>query len=107
MSWIALVFLGICEIFMVLLFKKVSLSKGRAWFVWFCFTSFVGAISFYLLSLAMKTIDMSVAYAIWTGIGASGGVICLSLFYKERISVQKFIFLAMIILSMVGLKLLS
>lgn len=107
MSWIVLLCSGICEVFMVLLFKKVSLSQGKEWGFWFVATLLVGAISFFLLSLAMKEIDMSVAYAIWTGIGASGGVVFSSLLYREKISLQKSLFLTMIILSMVGLKLLS
>ena len=44
------------------------------------------AITFILvlvLKLAMTTIPMGTAYAIWTGIGTAGGAIVGMLFYKE------------------------
>jgi quaternary ammonium compound-resistance protein SugE len=31
-----------------------------------------GGISFYLLSVALKTLPVGTAYAVWTGIGAVG-----------------------------------
>lgn len=33
------------------------------------------ALSVWLLAVAMKTIPMGTAYAVWTGIGAIGGVV--------------------------------
>lgn len=38
-------------------------------------------ISFGLLSVAMREITMSSAYAIWTGIGACGGVLVGIIFF--------------------------
>ena len=32
-------------------------------------------LSFWFLSIAMKTLPMGTAYAVWTGIGAIGGVV--------------------------------
>ena len=34
-----------------------------------------GGISFYLLSLAMQSIPVGTAYAVWTAIGAAGAVL--------------------------------
>lgn len=42
-----------------------------------------GAIGFYSLSVAMKSLPVGTAYAIWTGIGAAGTVAPDILFLKE------------------------
>ena len=60
-------------------------------------------ISFSLLTLALKKIPVSVAYAIWSGIGtviiASIGII----FFKESINSLKIVSIAVIIIGVVGL----
>ena len=62
------------------------------------------AISLTLLSYAMQTIAMSVAYAIWTGIGAIGAVVVGVVFEGENINFKKALFLALIIFSVIMLK---
>ena len=62
------------------------------------------ALSLTLLSYAMQTIAMSVAYAIWTGIGAIGAVVVGVAFEGEKINFKKALFLALIIFSVVMLK---
>ena len=57
-----------------------------------------------LLSYAMQTIAMSVAYAIWTGIGAIGAVVVGVVFEGEKINFKKALFLALIIFSVIMLK---
>ena len=47
---------------------------------------------------------MSVAYAIWTGIGAIGAVLVGVVFNNEKINLEKALFLALIIFSVVMLK---
>ncbi len=62
-------------------------------------------LSFGMLTLALKKIDVSVAYAIWSGVGtaliASIGV----LWFKEPATAIKLISLALIIIGVVGLNL--
>ncbi|HTF38708.1 MAG TPA: multidrug efflux SMR transporter [Blastocatellia bacterium] len=62
-------------------------------------------LSFGMLTLALKKIDVSVAYAIWSGVGtaliASIGV----LWFKEPATALKLISLALIIIGVVGLNL--
>ena len=62
------------------------------------------AISLWLLSYAMQAMPMSVAYAIWTGIGAIGAVGVGIVFGKEKMSAQKAFYLSLITLSAVMLK---
>ena len=62
------------------------------------------SLSLTLLSYAMQTIAMSVAYAIWTGIGAIGAVVVGVVFEGEKINFKKALFLALIIFSVIMLK---
>ena len=64
------------------------------------------AISLWLLSYAMQAMPMSVAYAIWTGIGAVGAVGVGVIFNGEKMSVQKAFYLSLITLSAVMLKII-
>lgn len=60
---------------------------------------------FIFLSLAMREIQMSTAYAVWTGLGAAGAVLAGILVFKESASVKRLFFLSLIIIGAVGLKL--
>ena len=64
------------------------------------------AISLWLLSYAMQAMLMSVAYAIWTGIGAVGAVGVGVIFNGEKMSVQKAFYLSLITLSAIMLKII-
>ena len=63
--------------------------------------------SFVFLAYSMKTLPMGTAYAIWTGIGASGGAILGMLFYGESKNWRRLIFIGMVLGAAVGLKLVS
>ena len=62
------------------------------------------AISLWLLSYAMQAMPMSVAYAIWTGIGAVGAVLVGVVFNNEKVNLEKALFLSLIIISAAMLK---
>ncbi|MCL7747554.1 SMR family transporter [Halalkalibacter sp. MEB205] len=64
-------------------------------------------LSFLFLSLAMSILPMAIAYAVWTGIGAAGGVVIGMLFYNESKHWKRLFFLSMIIFASVGLKLVT
>ena len=64
------------------------------------------AISLWLLSYAMQAMPMSVAYAIWTGIGAVGAVGVGVIFNGEKMSAQKAFYLSLITLSAIMLKII-
>lgn len=104
MVWIALIFAGLFEMFGVLMINK--LHKDRNWqslaLLILCF-----GISFILLGYAMETLPMGTAYAIWTGIGASGGAILGMIFYGESKDWKRLVFIGMVLGAAVGLKLVS
>lgn len=62
------------------------------------------AISFYLLSVALRTLPIGTAYAVWTGIGALGTVIVGMLFLGESRDVMRIVFLLLLVTGIVGLK---
>lgn len=62
----------------------------------------IGGITF--LTLAMKTLPVSVAYPIWTAVGALGTVVLGYLFLGEGLSALKIASVAAIALGVAGLK---
>ena len=102
--FLALVLAGCCEVSGVFFITKFSKSTGVK--KWANFILLLGnfAFSLTLLSYAMQTIAMSVAYAIWTGIGAIGAVVVGVVFEGEKINFKKALFLALIIFSVIMLK---
>lgn len=58
------------------------------------------------LSIAMQEIPLSVAYAVWTGVGAVGAVLVGVIVNKDTINAQKVLGLAIIIVSAIALKIL-
>ena len=67
----------------------------------------IGAIviSLGLLGIALKTLPVGTAYAIWVGVGAAGTAIAGMILFGETASVGKFLSLALIVGGIVGLKL--
>ena len=65
------------------------------------------AISFLLLSTAMKTIPVGTAYAVWTGIGAVGVAVLGMILFDESRDILRIISLMLIICGIIGLKLVS
>ena len=61
--------------------------------------------SFLLLGLALKTLHVGTAYAIWVGIGAAGTALLGIFLFGESIDVLKLVSLGLICAGIVGLKL--
>jgi len=104
MSWIYMVLAGIFEITGVASISILNRKQNPASFMLMVSTF---GLSFLFLSLAMKTIPMSTAYAVWTGIGASGGAAAGILFYNEPKSIVRIASIIIVLASAVGLKLIS
>jgi quaternary ammonium compound-resistance protein SugE len=63
------------------------------------------ALSGVFLWLAQKSIPMGTAYAVWTGVGATGTLLVGILFYGDSTSIWRMLSALMIIIGIVGLKL--
>lgn len=102
MSWVYLFLAGMLEIVWAIGLKYTE-GFTRLWPS--VITIAVAWLSFYLLALAVKTIPVGTGYAIWTGIGAAGVAILGMILFGEPATIARFMFLALIIVGIVGLKL--
>ncbi|MDF2651994.1 MAG: transporter [Paenibacillus sp.] len=104
MGWIFLMFAGMFEVVGVVGMNQINKAKTIRSFSIFI----VGIVmSFALLSLAMKSLPMGTAYAVWTGIGTVGGAVVGMLYYGESSDWKRIMFIAMVLSAAVGLKLIS
>lgn len=104
MAWLAIITAGLCEVFGVTMMNRWQNEKKFSMIVWLI-VSF--ALSLALLSYAMNSVPMSTAYAVWTGLGASGGALIGMIFFGESKDWKRILFITMILVSAVGLKLIS
>jgi quaternary ammonium compound-resistance protein SugE len=101
MAWIYLVIAGIFEIVWAIGLKY---TEGFTKAVPSLITLVGMAISFYFLSMAVKTLPIGTAYAIWTGIGAAGAVILGIVLFGEPRNLLRLMFVAFILVGIIGLK---
>ena len=104
MAWISLILAGLSEMLGVAMINKFH--KERNWQS-VVFLIFGFGTSFFFLAFAMQSLPMGTAYAIWTGIGASGGAIVGMLLYGESKDWKRLIFIAIVLCAAIGLKLVS
>jgi quaternary ammonium compound-resistance protein SugE len=63
------------------------------------------AASMYLLSMAVRTLPVGTAYAVWTGIGAAGTALLGIMLLGESASPWRLVCIGLIVLGILGLKL--
>lgn len=104
MAWIFLLVAGALEVMW-----STCLKLSHGFTVWkFTIPTIVGMVlSFLCLSQATKALPLGTAYAIWTGIGALGAVIVGILLFKESVSPARLIFVALLLVGIIGLKVTS
>lgn len=72
----------------------------------FEFLTVVGMIlSFAGLIIATKHLPISIAYPVWTGIGAVGSVLVGIFLFRENLNLWTIFFVALLIISILGIKL--
>lgn len=104
MAWLILFVAGLCEIGWAVGLKYTD-GFTRLWPTVFTGTSMI--VSMVLLGLAVKSLPLGTAYAIWTGIGAVGTVILGILLFKEPVTVARLVCVGLIVAGILGLKLFS
>ncbi|AUT49048.1 quaternary ammonium compound efflux SMR transporter SugE [Achromobacter sp. AONIH1] len=104
MTWIILVLAGLFEVVWAVGLKY---THGFTRLVPSLVTVACMAISFWLLALAMKTLPLGTAYAIWVGIGTIGAFIAGIVLFGESTSWMRIVSVGLIVLGLVGLKLSS
>ncbi len=104
MNWIWLCIAGILEIFWAVGMKY---SHGFTRLIPSLLTVAAMLASLGCLALAMRTLPLGTAYAVWTGIGTVGTVIVGMIFFGESTAILRILCLLLIVSGIVGLKLLS
>lgn len=100
-AWIILLLAGLLEIVWA---SGLRFTEGFTRLVPSVVVLALAWVSFYLLAVAMREIPVGTAYAVWTGIGATGVALLGMLVLKEPITASRLLFLAMIVIGIIGLK---
>lgn len=103
-SWIVLVIAGLFEVCWAIGLKY---TEGFTKLVPSIFTLATLAASMYLLAKASENLPIGTAYGVWVGIGALGAAILGIFLFKEPANAPRLFFLALLLISIVGLKLTS
>lgn len=107
MNWVLLVIAGLFEVAFAFCLGKAKFSTGNTQNFWLAAFIVSLAISMGLLYKATQTLPIGTAYAVWTGIGAVGTVLLGIWIFKEPVHFWRLFFLSSLIISLVGLKLVS
>jgi quaternary ammonium compound-resistance protein SugE len=104
MAWVVLVAAGLLEIVWATALKH-SDGFTRLW------PSAIGiggaTVSFVLLALALRHLPVGTGYAVWVGIGAIGVAIAGIVAFDEAASAARLLFLAIVVVGLVGLRLVE
>ena len=104
MAWIILTVAGILEIGWDV-GLKYSEGFTRPWPSAVTIATMVA--SMYLLAVAVRTLPIGTAYAVWVGIGAAGTAVLGMVLFNEPRDAARMLCLALIVAGVVGLKFLE
>lgn len=104
MAWLLLGMAGLLEIGWAIGLKY---TKGftELWPTVGTVAAMIASIS--LLGIAMRTLPVGTAYAVWTGIGAVGTVILGIVLFGDSASVGRLVCVCLIVAGIIGLKIVS
>lgn len=101
MDWILLICAGVFEVVWAVALKMSDGFKN----IWADAAFLLGmTASMWLLSLSLRTIPLGTAYAVWTGIGAVGGLAAGIVFFGESATALRLASAALIVTGIAGLK---
>ncbi|WP_067964412.1 DMT family transporter [Nocardiopsis trehalosi] len=100
--WLVLLLAGVFEVGYAL---SVGGSEGFTLVGWSVSAVVFFLLTLYALSVALKTIDVGIGYAVWAGIGAVGAALLGPVFFDETLTPLRALWLAVIIGGVVWLKL--
>ena len=108
MNWLLLLIGGLFEAIFAFSLSKISVTTGKDMFFWIALFLISVSLSMFMLYKAIDNgVNVSVGYAVWSGLGATFTVLAGILILKEPVSFLKVFFLSTLILSIVGLNLIS
>jgi small multidrug resistance pump len=101
----AWIFLILAILFEVAGTTSMKLSEGFSRLIPSILLFVFYAASFVAVTFALEKIDISVAYAVWSGVGTALITIVGILFFRETVTVLKIVSIILIIIGVVGLNL--
>ena len=101
MAWVILVAAGLLEIGWAVGLKFTE-GFTRLWPTVGTVAAMVASMA--LLGIAVRTLPLGTAYAVWTGIGTAGTAILAMFLFNEPVTISRVVFLSMIVLGILGLK---
>ena len=104
MPWLHLIIAGLLEVAWAVALKQTE-GWTRLWPS--VITALLMIASFFFLSLALRTLPIGTAYAIWTGIGAVGTALIGIFVFGEPRTAARLVCIVFIVAGIVGLKLAS
>ncbi|MES2340154.1 MAG: quaternary ammonium compound efflux SMR transporter SugE [Pseudomonadota bacterium] len=104
MAWLILFVAGLCEIGWAVGLKYTE-GFTRPWPTVLTGVSLIASMA--LLGIAVKSLPLGTAYAVWTGIGAVGTVILGIVLFKEPVTVARLVSVGLILAGIAGLKLFA
>jgi quaternary ammonium compound-resistance protein SugE len=104
MAWLILIAAGAMEIIMAAALKS---SQGWTRPIPSLIGSVAAIASMFLLTHALRTLPIGVAYAIWTGIGAVGVALLGIIAYCESASIPRLACITLILCGIVGLRMIE
>lgn len=106
MAWFYLIIAAIFEVGWPLGFKMSGLHPEKFW-TYISLASISMILSGVFLYFAQKSIPVSTAYIIWTGIGAIGTFLIGIFFFGDSSTLLRMFFALLIIIGIVGLEITS
>ncbi|WP_067569700.1 DMT family transporter [Nocardia acidivorans] len=103
-GWLTLLIAGVVEIGYAV---TTGGSKGFSDPSWSIAAAAFFFLTVFTLTLALKSIDVGIGYAVWTGIGSSGAAVVSSIVFHQSLTPLRILWLAVIIGGVVVLKLAS
>jgi quaternary ammonium compound-resistance protein SugE len=104
MPWLWLVVAGLFEVVWVVLLKRTD---GFTRIGYSIGTVAAMAMSFWCMSQSLRSLPMGTVYAVWTGIGATGGLLWGIAMEGEPLAALRIICVCLILAGVAGLKLSS
>jgi quaternary ammonium compound-resistance protein SugE len=102
-----LIIAGLFEVGFASCLGKAQETTGQTAIYWYAGFVVCLVMSMYLLLKATRELPIGTAYAVWTGIGAAGTVLVGMLVFKEPADFWRLFFLSTLIVSIIGLKVVS
>lgn len=107
MNWIILIIAGLCECGFTFCLGNAKNAHGATHIAWLCGFAVFTIASMCLLAKASHGLPLGTAYPVWTGIGALGTVLIGIFVFHEPTSLPRLFFIATLVASVVGLKIVS